>query len=64
MPRIKVYECCICHEILEDEKPIRLTKQKYGVNGYKQYGYVNKYDFCRKCYGKFHNWIKKHRENK
>lgn len=64
MPRVKIYKCCICHEILEDEKPIRLVKMKYGVKGYNQYGYVNKYDFCKKCYYRFHKWLKNNRETK
>ena len=60
MPRMKIYECCICHQILEDYKPIRLVKQRYGDSGYKQYYPVNTYDFCETCYKKFDNWIRKH----
>lgn len=59
MPIQKIYVCCICHKILE-EKPIRLTKQLYGIGRYNQYSPVANYDFCKKCYGKFNAWIKKH----
>lgn len=60
MAAIKIYRCCICHEVLEDYKPIRLVKQKYGIGNYKQYYNVDHYDFCKRCYSKFNNWIKKH----
>lgn len=59
----KIYKCCICHETLE-EKPIRLTKQKYGIGNYKQYSPVKNYDFCLKHYSMFERWIKKHKEVK
>ena len=57
----KVYKCCICHKIL-DEKPIRIVKQEYAVGRYNQYGYVDKYDICKKCYISFDRWINKHKE--
>lgn len=60
MPREKIYECCICHDILKDEKPIRIVKQKYGNKGYNQYGNVCHYDFCKVCYSKINRWIKTH----
>lgn len=56
----KIYECCICHKILEI-KPIRLVKQIYGAGNYNQYYPVSNYDFCEDCYKKFNNWINKHR---
>ena len=62
MPRVKVYECCICHTILEDYKPIRLVKQKYipNLRGYGGYQNKKNYDFCTDCYKKFNSWIRKH----
>ena len=59
----KVYKCCICHKTLKD-KPIRLTKQLYGIGRYNQYNPVANYDFCDKCYGKFNAWIRKHKIEK
>ncbi len=59
----KVYRCCICHAILEDYKPIRLVKQLH--DNKETYGaYHNKanYDFCKRCYAIFNNWIRKHKE--
>lgn len=56
-------KCCICHQIL-DYKPIRLVKLKYGVIYSDQYKQIAKYDFCNKCFKKFENWIKKHKEEK
>jgi len=58
----KVYKCCICHKELEEYKPIRLVKQLYGIGTYKQYANVRHYDFCKECYRKFNNWIRKHKE--
>ena len=43
MPVIKIYKCCICHEVLEDYKPIRLTRQKYGMHHRNQYSPVANY---------------------
>lgn len=61
MPRVKVYECCICHTVLEDYKPIRLVKQKYDYKrGYGQYTNRANYDFCINCYKRFNSWIRKH----
>lgn len=62
MPAIKIYKCCICHEILEEYKPIRLTRQKYGMHHRNQYSPVANYDFCKRCYAKFNRWLKKHKE--
>ena len=62
MPLHKIYKCCVCHEVLEDYKPIRLVKQKYGKGKYKQYSNVATYDFCKKCYAKFNGWIKNKKE--
>lgn len=58
---IKIYSCCICHKELK-EKPIRLSKQEYGITKRKQYSPVANYDFCDKCYKVFNNWIVKHKE--
>ena len=60
MAKLKIYECCICHTILKDYKPIRLVKQKYEVRGYGQYRNKKNYDFCTECYKKFNGWIHKH----
>lgn len=60
---MKRYFCCICHQELKEEKPIRLVKQKYGIGTYKQYANVCNYDFCKKCYSAFNSWIKKHKED-
>lgn len=57
----KIYSCCICHKVLED-KPIRLTKKEYGIGKYKQYDPVENYDFCKKCYKVFENWLEKHKK--
>lgn len=62
MQKKKKYQCCICKKILEDHKPIRLVKQEYGIGNYSQYSYVEKYDFCKKCYGVFNAWINKHKK--
>lgn len=59
MAAIKIYKCCICHKVLEDYKPIRLTEQHYGIGQYKQYYPTCNYDLCKECYLKFSNWIKK-----
>ena len=56
----KIYKCTICHKELKD-KPIRLTKQEYGIK-YNQYSPVENYDFCNRCYKVFNNWIIKHKE--
>lgn len=58
----KIYECCICHKVLTEYKPIRLVKQIYGRGNYNQYGYMAKYDFCKDCYKTFVVWIAKHRK--
>ena len=57
----KIYSCCICHKELE-EKPIRLTEQRYSIGNYKQYAPVKNYDFCKDCFRKFNAWIIKHKE--
>lgn len=62
MAKEKIYKCCICHTVLTEYKPIRLTKKEYGGR-YCQYNPVDNYDFCKKCYAKFNNWIKKHMNN-
>ena len=63
MPRYKVYECCICHQVL-DYKPIRLVKQKFIEGRYAYGAYQNKhnYDFCDECYKKFNGWINKNKK--
>lgn len=55
----KEYFCCICYEKL-NYKPTRLVKQEYGAGRYNQYYNLHNYDFCKKCYKKFDNWVKKH----
>lgn len=60
---MKIYKCCICKKKLK-EKPIRLVKQEYAVGNYNQYGYVDKYDICKRCYSVFDKWIDKHKEGK
>lgn len=56
----KIYECCICHKETEEKSYIRIVKQLYGAGKYNQYYPVNHYDFCKSCYEKLNNWIKKH----
>lgn len=56
-----IYRCCICKKTLTTIKPIRLVKQEYGVGKYNQYGTVDHFDFCERCYSKFENWIRRHR---
>lgn len=61
---MKIYKCVICKKIMNDKKPIRIVKQLYGAGEYNQYGSVEHYDFCDRCYSKIDNWIQKHREEK
>lgn len=61
MAKLKIYECCICHKILTEYKPIRLVRQKYGKGNYKQYANVCNYDFCINCYKRFNSWIMKNK---
>lgn len=61
MGKEKIYKCCICHEV-QQEKPIRLAKQKYEFDSYGRYFTKKLYDFCPKCYSKFNRWVKKHEE--
>lgn len=58
----KIYKCCICHRKLED-MPIRLVKQ-LGDNRetYRAFHNIENYDFCKRCYNTFNNWILKHKE--
>lgn len=59
----KIYKCCICHEVLEGYKPIRLVKQLHdNKETYGAYHNKSNYDFCKRCYGIFNNWIRKHKE--
>ena len=62
MPRTIEYTCCICHRNIENKDTIRLEKQLYGIRWQGGHGKVCKYDFCKKCYSKFDNWINKHME--
>lgn len=58
----KIYKCCICHKVL-DYKPIRLVKQLHdNKETYGAYHNITNYDFCKSCYQRFNNWIKKHKE--
>lgn len=61
MPITKIYKCCICHKVL-DTKPHRLVHQEYEVRGYGQYKNKHNFDFCDKCFNKYLNWIRKHKE--
>lgn len=57
----KVYECCICHKIMQDTRPIRLVEQHHdNKETYGSFVYVRNHDFCRQCFSKFIAWIKKH----
>lgn len=58
----KIYKCCICHNVLDEYRPIRLVKQNWEFKGYGLYRNKANYDFCIDCYKKFNNWIKKHKE--
>lgn len=64
MPRIREYICCICKQKIH-YKPIRLVKQMYGLDKRysSQYSFVCNYNFCNKCYKKFHDWVMKHGGN-
>lgn len=62
MPKKIDYECCICHQKLENNETIRLVKQLYGISYCGGHYAVKKYDFCKQCYRKFAVWIKKHKE--
>lgn len=58
----KRYFCCICHEELKEYKPIRLTKALYGVGNNGGHYPVEHYDFCKKHYKVFENWLNKHKK--
>lgn len=58
---IRRYWCCICHKELKEYKPIRLTKELYGLHYRGGHYPVEHYDFCKKCYSVFENWLKKHK---
>lgn len=60
MAKPRIYECCICHKILTEYKPIRLTKELYGLHYRGGHYPVKHYDFCKECYSKFDYWVKKH----
>lgn len=64
MPREKIYKCCICHKILTEHKPIRLTKELYGLHSRGGHYPVEHYDFCNDCYKTFDAWIRKYKEVK
>ena len=59
---IKIYKCCICKKQLENIDTIRLTKQLYGLTRYGGHYPVEHYDFCKKCYSVFNNWLNKHKK--
>lgn len=57
----KEYKCCICKKKLdENNMPIRLVRMEYGTKTYNQYSYIEKYDFCNRCYGTFNKWLNKY----
>lgn len=60
----KEYKCCICGEVLNEYKPIRLVEQHYKDEPgyYKQYYHYKNYDFCKKCFNTFRKWINKYKE--
>lgn len=60
----KIFKCCICHEVIEGYKPIRLVKQKCKIGLYENYKHICNYDFCKRCYLIFNKWIEKHKEDK
>lgn len=57
-----IYQCCICHKILENKDTIRLAKQLYGISYAGGHYTVKKYDFCKDCYKHFAIWVKKHNQ--
>lgn len=65
MPITKIYNCCICHKVL-NEKPHRLVHQEHELNigGYGRYTNKFNYDFCNNCFKVYKNWIRKHKEEK
>ena len=54
--------CCICHKEIIDYKPTRLYKFKYGAGNYNQYSEIEHWNFCKRCYKSFENWINKYKE--
>lgn len=58
------YKCCICHEKIKNKDTIRLCKQLYGISRFGGHYTVDKFDFCKKCYSKFENWLKKYEREK
>lgn len=62
MAKEKIYKCCICHKSMKENKPIRLVKQIYGLEGRNQYYNVGLYDFCERCFRPFEKYIDKYKE--
>ena len=48
MPAKKIYECAICHTVLEHPKD-RLVYQKYLHRGYGHFINMKNFDFCEDC---------------
>jgi hypothetical protein len=64
MPRQVEYKCCICHNKITSEDTYRLVKQRYHADRYGGHSKVAQYDFCPRCYYKFHKWVIKNKEEK
>ena len=63
MAKLKIYKCCICHTVLDEYKPYRLVMQIWDGPYGGRYMNKNNYDFCKRCYRVFNQWIIKHKEN-
>lgn len=63
MPRPVIYKCCICGRVIEAYDTYRLVKQRYHVHRYGGHYKVDQYDFCPRCYSKFHRWVTKSRKD-
>lgn len=63
MPRAVIYKCCICGIIIKPEETYRLVKQRYHVKTNGGHHKVDQYDFCPRCYSKFHRWVNKIRKD-
>lgn len=61
MPAIKIYECAICHKVLEHPKD-RLVYQEYLHRGYGHFINRKNFDFCEDCFKKFKHWILKNKK--
>lgn len=62
MAKERIYNCCICKQVVENKKTIRLCKQLYGISKNGGHYTVEYYDFCAKCFNPIKKYIKKHQK--